>query len=114
MNIRKCTNKDMQRLYDEDAWTWEGMTTNSDNLQDIIDWFKEQGCPLREEEFWLTTGAQMNEFCGGLTSSNAYPDDLTILSIELDNIRDVNKLIFKKFEVGAHWFSDIVDNNRRR
>ena len=114
MNIRKCTNRDMQRLYDEDAWTWEGMTTNSNNLQDIIDWFKEQGCPLREEEFWLTTGAQMNEFCGGLTGSNAYPDDLSILSIELENIKDVNKLLVKKFEVGARWFSDIVENNKRR
>lgn len=114
MNINKCKEKDIQKLYDEDAWTWEGMSTDDDNLQSIVDWFKEEGCPLREKEFWVTTGAQMNEFCGGLTGSNAYPEDLNILSIELDNITNVNKLFMKKFEVGARWFSDIVDNNKMR
>lgn len=113
MDLLKCTEKDIQRLYDGDAWTWEGMTTDDDNLQAIVNWFKEEGCPLRTEEFWLTTGKQMSKFCG-LTDTNAYPDDLSILSIELENITDVQKLFLKKFEVGARWFSDIVDNNRHR
>lgn len=114
MELIKCTKQDMERLENGDAWTWEGMNTDDDNLEAIVDWFKEQGCPLKKEEFWVSTGKQMNEFCGGLTGSNAYPDDLTILSIELDNITDVSKLLMKKFEVGARWFSDITWNNRQR
>ena len=47
-----------------------------------------------------------------ITGDNAYPDDLTILSIELDNITNVETMFIKKFEVGARWFDDIVDNNR--
>ena len=114
MDIIRCTEKDIQRMYDGSAWTWEGMSDSSDNLEQIVNWFKEEGCPLRKEEFWTITGKQMNEFCGGLTGDNAYPEDLTILCIELDNITDVQKLYMKKFEVGARWCDDVVDNNRRR
>ena len=114
MDILKCTTGDMDRLYEGDAWTWEGMTTDDDNLREIIKWFEENGCPLKKPEFWVMTGKQMNEYCGGLTGNNKYSDDLTILSIELDNITDCQKMILKKFEVLARWFSDIVDNNRAR
>ena len=114
MDIIKATEQDIQKLYDGSAWTWEGMTTDDDNLNAIINWFKEEGCPLKKEEFYVVTGKQMNEFCGGLSDNNAYKEDLTILSIELDDITDVSKLFMKKFEVGARWFDDIVDNNRRR
>ena len=114
MDLIKCTKKDMQELYDGDAWTWEGMTTDDDNLKEIVNWFAEEGCPLKKEEFYVTTGAQMNEFCGGLTGENAYNDDLTILSIKLENITNVQSLFLKKFLVGARWFSDIVENNKNR
>lgn len=100
MELIRCTEQDIQRLYDEDAWTWLGMTTDDDNLQSIIDWFKEEGCPLKKEEFYVMTGKQLNNFKIPLTGDNAYPEDLTILSIELDNITDVSKLFIKKFEVG--------------
>ena len=120
MELIKCTEKDIQRLYDGSAWTWEGMNTDDDNLKAISDWFKDKGCPLKKEEFWVTTGKQMNEFCGKLagkqtlTGDNAYPEDLSILSIELDNITDVPKLYMAKFEVKARWFDDCVDNNVQR
>ena len=90
------------------------MATDDDNLKEIINWFKEEGCPLKKEEFYIVTGKQMNDFCGGLSGNSAYKEDLTILSIELDNITDVNKLFMKKFEIGARWFDDIVENNRQR
>lgn len=101
-------------LYNGSAWTWEGMSTDEENLEAIADWFAEQGCPLTSNDFYITTGATMNAYCGGLKGRNAYQKDLTILSIPLDNITDVNKLVLKKFQVGARWFDDIVDNNRHR
>ena len=114
MELIKATEKDIQKLYDGSAWTWEGMRTDDDNLNAIINFFKEEGCPLLKEEFYIVTGKQMNEFCGGLTGDNEYPEDLTILCIELDNIKDVSKLYIKKFEVGARWFDDIVNGNMER
>ena len=114
MELIKCTEQDLQKLYDGSAWTWVGMNTDDDNLKAIIDWFKNEGCPLKKEEFYVTTGKQMNNFKYQLTGDNAYPEDLTILAIELENITNVNQLFIKKFEVGARWFDDICDNNWRR
>ena len=114
MKLIEATYLDKQRLYEGSAWTWEGTTIDKASLEFIANWFKEQGCPLINKEFYLITGEQMNWFCGGLTGSNAYKKDLHILAIELKNIPNVEKLYMKKFEVGARWFNDIVDNNRRR
>ena len=112
MNIIKCDKDDLKNLYEGSAWTWEGLNADKENLNAVIKWFMANGAPLKRHEFYVTTGKQMNEFCGGLTGDNAYPDDLTILSIELDNITNVETMFIKKFEVGARWFDDIVDNNR--
>ena len=49
-----------------------------------------------------------------LTDDNAYPNDLNIVSIKLENIKDVFKMSIPIFDIGARWFSDIVDNNRVR
>lgn len=69
---------------------------------------------MTTDNFYVTSGKDMNEFCGGLTGDNAYPDDLSIVSIKLSDIKDVSKIILRRFEVGGRWFDDIVDNNRRR
>lgn len=50
----------------------------------------------------------------GLTEDNAYPSDVNIISIKLEDIKDVNKVVIPRFSIGARWFSDIVDNNRTR
>lgn len=114
MTIINSTREDFDKLYNGSAWTWEGMSVDEKNLKDICNWFKSNGCPLIEDTFYVTKGSDMNEWCGGLTGNNAYPDDLSILSIELDNITNVSKIYLNKFQVGARWFDDIVDNNRRR
>ena len=50
-----------------------------------------------------------------LTGSNAYPKDLTIVSFKLSDLINLKtKLFIDKFNVGARWFDDIVDNNLRR
>lgn len=114
MNLIKVTTKEqLDHLYQGSAWTWEGMSTSEDNLKAIAQWFQEQGCPLKEETFYLISGKTMNN-AYGLTGSNKYKARLNILAIDLDNITQVEKLILTKFQVGARWFDDIVDNNRRR
>lgn len=108
------TTDDLWELYNESAWTWEGMSTDDENIGLIIDFFNNQGCPLKENEFYVTTGKQLNSFNKELTGDNAYPDDLQIVSIFLDNITNVEKLFMVKFQVGARWFDDICENNWAR
>ena len=50
----------------------------------------------------------------GLTHDNAYPTDLNFISIKLEDIKDVSKILLQRFQVGGRWFDDIVNNNRIR
>lgn len=50
----------------------------------------------------------------GLTKDNAYPKDLNIISIKLENIKNIFKVAVQRFNIGARWFNDIVDNNLER
>ena len=100
-------------LYDQSALTWEGMSDDADNLQAIADWLEDNGCPLKHPEIYRISGRTMNTQYH-LTNDNRYPDDLTILCIPLDNIENSTKLVSLRFDVGARWFDDVVDNNLRR
>lgn len=111
--IKVETADQLNKLYEGSAWTWEGISTSEENLKAIVDWFAEQDCPLKEETFYVISGKTMNDVYE-LTGNNQYSNDLNLLSIDLDNITNVEALVFVKFQVGARWFDDIVDNNRRR
>ena len=47
----------------------------------------------------------------GLTGSNKYKDDLTIVSIKNEDIKNLGAIIIPRFQVGGRWFDDIVNNN---
>jgi hypothetical protein len=49
-----------------------------------------------------------------LTGDNAYPGDLNIVSIKLDDMEDFNKVVVPRFQIGARWMDDIYDNNVAR
>ena len=49
-----------------------------------------------------------------LKGSNAYKDELTIVSVKLSDLSNVNAIVIPRFEIGGRWFDDIVDNNARR
>ena len=49
-----------------------------------------------------------------LTGANAYNDNLTLISIKTEDIKEVNKIAIPRFEIDGRWFDDIVDNNARR
>lgn len=89
------------------ALTMVGITEGS--IQDYIEWIK-QYTPMKSEMAYIVNGKTMNEVYH-LTGSNAYPDDLTIVSIKLEDMEDLIKIVTKRFEVGARWFDDIVENN---
>ena len=103
---------ELNNLYNQSALTWEGMSSDEENLQAITDWLREHGAigynanPI----FHIITGELMNAVYE-LTGSNAYPNDCTIVSVTgIDQM----KIVIPRFEVGGRWFDDIVDNNARR
>jgi hypothetical protein len=105
------TRPELDNLYNQSALTWEGMTTDEENLRAIRDWLELHGALENGEPiFHIISGEFMNSTYG-LTGDNAYPDDLSIISVTNINIA---KLIIARFTVGARWFDDIVDNNASR
>ena len=113
MNIINVTTKEqLNKLYNESALTWEGLSADEENLNAVKNWLKEHKAILGDDEptFHIITGEFMNEQYG-LSGSNAYAEDLTIVSVT-----DINQMaiVIPRFEVGGRWFDDIVDNNRMR
>ena len=112
MNIVNITKKEqLDRLYNQSALTWEGLTPTEENLKDVIAWLDMHGAiGDKDPIFHIYTGELMNRVYS-LTGDNAYPADLTIVSVtEIDQLR----IAIPRFQVGGRWFDDIVDNNARR
>lgn len=110
--INVSTKEQLDNLYNQSALTWEGMATDEENLNAIKEWLSEHGATLEyiEPTLHIITGDLMNVIYN-LTGRNAYPDDLSILSVT-----DINqgKIAIPRLSVGGRWFDDIVDNNARR
>ena len=113
MQIINVTTKDqLDNLYNQSALTWEGLSSDEENLNAVKEWLDGNGALLEgiEPTFHIIAGELMNEIYG-LTGNNAYSADLTIVSVT-----DINqmKVTLPRFEVGGRWFDDVVDNNVAR
>lgn len=96
--IKVETKEQLKALNDCSAMTWEGLI--EEDFGAALDM-----CGAEGAKGYVTTGKVMNEICH-LTGSNAYPDDLTIFSIDK----------FKGLAImfGARWMDDIISNNADR
>lgn len=113
MNIINVSTKEqLDNLYNQSALTWEGLTSDEENLNAVKEWLNENGAIIADTEptFHIISGELMNSIYG-LTGSNAYADDLTLVSV---TDIEMAKIILARFQVGGRWFDDIVDNNVRR
>lgn len=91
----------INKLSSVSAITFEGIAPTDNNVNNIAEWFKGYEAVKDEGdlEFHVISGKLMNE-AFELTSTNKYPNDLSILSITgVDN----SKIITKRFEVGGRW-----------
>lgn len=106
--VKQATEQDIRDMYDRSEWTWEGMSDDEDNLNQIAD-FLEINVPKLAQPytFWIWQGDMFNDMYG-LTGRNAYPDDLTFVAV--DDLYEP----FLKIQYGARWLDDIVDNNLER
>ena len=99
MEIIKVETKEQHKaLNDCSAMTWEGLI--EEDFGTALDM-----CGAEGAKGYVTTGKVMNEICH-LTGSNAYPDDLTIFSID--------KYKGLAIMVGARWMDDILSSNADR
>ncbi len=108
--IEVNTKEQLDELENESALTIEGLAESS--IPDFLNFLKEN-VGLKSETAYKISGSVMNLYYG-LTGSNAYPLDLTIVSVKLSDIENVGKLITLRFQFGGRWFDDKVDNKRRR
>lgn len=107
IKIIKTTPAILDDLVKHSAFTLEGLAKES--IKDFVEWI-EALTPLKKREVYVTKGKLANSEWG-LTGSNAYPNDLTIVSVKLDDMEDFNKVVMPRFEIGARWMDDIYDNN---
>ena len=96
--IKVETKEQLKALNDCSAMTWEGLIEEDFGV--ALDM-----CGAEGAKGYVTTGKVMSEICH-LTGHNAYPDDLTIFSI--DKFRGL-AIMF-----GARWMDDILSSNADR
>ena len=96
--IKVETKEQLKALNDCSAMTWEGLI--EEDFGAALDM-----CGAEGANGYVTTGKVMNEICH-LTGHNAYPDDLTIFSID--------KFKGLAIMVGARWMDDILSSNADR
>lgn len=103
----------IEELANDSAFTWEGMDYSKENLQAIVDDFKKNTDIILPVHFYVFDGRTMNRMYN-LTGDNAYPENLSFVSINLDNWASMEKLPMYKMQVGARWLDDIIENNKAR
>ena len=108
--IEEVGEDKIKELADKSAFTWEGAVITDEALQEIVNDFKDKTPIKLPVHFFTWSGKLFNEIYG-LTDSNAYPDDLHFLSVDLDNWSEMGNLPIFKMQVRARWLDDIVDNN---
>lgn len=109
--IEITRKEQLDELYNGSAFTIEGFDTSKANIDKLIEWFEECGGVKEPVSIFITKGCIMNKEYG-LTEDNAYPSDVNIVSIKLEDIKDIKRIAISRFRIGARWFNDIVDNNR--
>lgn len=108
--IINCNAETLEELVKGSALTIEGLA--KDSIDDFLDWI-DGLAKLKVRRAYVTEGKLANNEWD-LTGDNRYPNDLTIVSVRLDDMVDFNKIVLPRFKVGARWMDDIKDNNLRR
>lgn len=110
MEVKKVTSKEeIEELRNRSALTMEGLLADENNLKDFEDWIK-QYTPTDKIVFHIISGKLMSDSYH-LTGDNRYPDDLEIVSV---TGIDQGSIAIPRFQIGARWLDDIIDNNIAR
>ena len=91
----------------------QGLDDTDKNLYGFANWIKNLSEISNPLNMYIIKGKQMNEEYG-LSGKNKYPNELRIVSVMLEDIKQVEKIVIPRFEINGKWFNDIVDNDVRR
>lgn len=107
------SRKQFEMLYESNALTLQGLDDTDKNLYAFANWIKNLSEISNPLNMYIIKGKQMNEEYG-LSEKNKYPNELRIVSVMLEDIKQVEKIVIPRFEIHGKWFNDIVDNDVRR
>ena len=111
--IQVTDRKTLDELYNESAFTIEGLSTDDESLGQLAEWVKNLTA-FKREDFYIIEGRTMNREYN-LTGTNAYPEtNCTLVCIKLSDLEKPLALTLPRFEIGGRWFDDVVANNARR
>ena len=113
VKIEVTTKEKLNELYNSSALTFIGVSEEEKSLSDMVKWLKEKSEISNPLPVHIIKGKVMNENCK-LTGSNAYRNDLTLIAIKTENIKNIGAMAIARFEVDGKWFDDVVDNNLDR
>ena len=100
----------LDELYNSSAFTFIGLESSDESLNGLIDWIKEYSEVSNPLNVFITSGSTMNREYN-LSGSNRYDNNLTIVSIKNQDIKQLMRVVVPRFEIGARWFDDIVNND---
>lgn len=103
------SKKELAELKEKTILTLVGMIDSEDNIKSIFEYFDET-TGMKEYRYYLFKGRLMNSYCE-LKGENKYPNDLNFIGIDIDDMTKPSVIITKRFEIGARWLDDIIDNN---
>ena len=109
-------SKQFAELERVDAMTFEGVIAEDDSFEAIIEFLKEYNAIPEDRKlvkFWVIRGDKMNKHYK-LTGDNAYPDNLTIINIPLEQLKSISGVALPMRRYNGRWYSDVVSNNERR
>lgn len=113
MRIKIIIADKIRELESLSAFTWEGMTLDEENINEIARIFEEENLvkeSTSEIQGYVWFGKDMNELYN-LHGDNRYSDDLPFLSFAPETFDGTSNLNVFRIMFGARWLDDIVMNN---
>ena len=111
--IKVTTRKQLDKLYNCSALTVIGLQDSDEELKAFGKWIQCRTKISQPLPIYIIKGKTMNEEYG-LTKENAYPEEINLISVDLNDIEMGSKIILERFSIGGRLFDDIVNNNKLR
>lgn len=109
--IKVTTRKQLDKLYNCSALIVIGLQDSDEELKAFGKWIQCRSKISQPLPIYIIKGKTMNEEYG-LTKENAYPEEINLISVDLNDIEMGSKIILERFSIGGRWFDDIVNNNK--
>lgn len=107
------SKSDMDRFYKGNDFTLEGVDCNDKSCQMISNFIGKRTEVNTPIEIYVIKGKDMNKVYD-LYGDNAYQNNIHIMVIPLDTLKNRNDIVYIKQSIHARYFNDVVDNNEYR